>query len=762
MAIKILSPQLANQIAAGEVVERPSSVVKELVENALDAEATQVEIQIEQGGAGLILIRDNGSGISKADLPFALARHATSKISDMEDLISILSFGFRGEALASISSVSRLTLTSHTAEQAEAWQVHAEGRDMNAVVKPAAHPIGTTVEVRNLFYNTPARRKFLRTEKTEFNHIDEVIKRIALVRHDVTFTLTHNGKRIRYYRAVPAQSELAQKQARVAQICGNRFIDSANHILWNHFDLAIEGWVMPLSTSELESSQIVQGIQYCYVNGRIVRDKVIMHAIKQAFQTYYPDSFLSDDKLAYVIYLSVSPEQVDVNVHPAKHEVRFHQNRTVHDFIYQAVMQSLEAHCAQIDLETGEVLTQSVISTINDNNRSSAGTNQFAGKQTTISKGMRNETSHPKDSSLARANISELDGNDRQADAILPGQLKPDLGLTSQQEIVNHDLQEQSLLKKTNVTSKQECEDSIKGTDITSSQSSSSSVESYLLDEETSLVASEPEIKNHYQQIFPTRDKPFVFNPDKLDTHEVKHQKTFQKESQDRPMSLAEKALYQQLITPAHSSQNPVLHASKGQASNVEAQIQTFGKALYVLNKTYLLVVKTDEYNLEQLGLVSLYHASVELRTIQFKHVIRHNSAQSLLVPMTLRLKESEWSQVLRYQDVMTQMQIIHSLNDKQKTLDIQTVPAPIRHGDIAKYLTKLFSFWINNTSELLNPLDESILFLAKLLVEELKGSDDQVWTLAEAINLVSELERMLPTRISDIGEPIFKRIELQ
>lgn len=221
MPIQVLPPQLANQIAAGEVVERPASVVKELVENSLDAGATRIDIDIERGGAKLIRIRDNGCGIKKDELALALARHATSKIASLDDLEAIISLGFRGEALASISSVSRLTLTSRTAEQQEAWQAYAEGRDMNVTVKPAAHPVGTTLEVLDLFYNTPARRKFLRTEKTEFNHIDEIIRRIALARFDVTINLSHNGKIVRQYRAVP---EGGQKERRcsVAEIESDR------------------------------------------------------------------------------------------------------------------------------------------------------------------------------------------------------------------------------------------------------------------------------------------------------------------------------------------------------------------------------------------------------------------------------------------------------------------------------------------------------------------------------------------------------------
>ena len=240
MPIQVLPPQLANQIAAGEVVERPASVVKELVENSLDAGATRIDIDIERGGAKLIRIRDNGCGIKKDELALALARHATSKIASLDDLEAIISLGFRGEALASISSVSRLTLTSRTAEQQEAWQAYAEGRDMDVTVKPAAHPVGTTLEVLDLFYNTPARRKFLRTEKTEYNHIDEIIRRIALARFDVTINLSHNGKIVRQYRAVP---EGGQKERRLGAICGTAFLEHALAIEWQHGDLTLRGWV---------------------------------------------------------------------------------------------------------------------------------------------------------------------------------------------------------------------------------------------------------------------------------------------------------------------------------------------------------------------------------------------------------------------------------------------------------------------------------------------------------------------------------------
>ncbi|ENM6584287.1 DNA mismatch repair endonuclease MutL [Vibrio alginolyticus] len=336
MTIKILPARLANQIAAGEVVERPASVIKELVENSLDSGATRIDIDIEKGGAKLIRVRDNGKGIAKDELGLALSRHATSKIHTLDDLEAIMSLGFRGEALASISSVSRLTLTSRPAAQEEAWSAYSEGRDMQVKLKPAAHPIGTTVEVLDLFFNTPARRKFLRTEKTEFAHIDELLKRIALSRFDVTINVRHNGKIIRQYRA--AKNQL-QTEKRIAAVCGNAFVRHMLRIELEHQGLKLHGWITTPEGARQQSD-----LQYCYVNGRMMRDKLINHAIRQSYEmSLKPDQFA-----AYVLFIELDPHQVDVNVHPAKHEVRFHQARLVHDFIYQALTDAL-AQSAVID-----------------------------------------------------------------------------------------------------------------------------------------------------------------------------------------------------------------------------------------------------------------------------------------------------------------------------------------------------------------------------------------------------------------------------
>ena len=329
MTIRILSPQLANQIAAGEVVERPASVVKELVENSLDAGATDIEIDIEKGGSKLIRIRDNGSGIAEQELVLALSRHATSKISDLTDLEAITSLGFRGEALASISSVSRLTLTSRTANQQAAWQASAEGRDMQVTVKPAAHPVGTSIEAVDLFFNTPARRKFLRTDKTEFGHIDELIKRLALSRYDVSWLLNHNGQTVRRLKAATTDE---QRQKRVATLCGRAFAEQAAFIENQYGDVKLWGWLLQPQACTAQNS-----CQYSYVNGRMMRDKLLNHAIRQA----YGDSLTAEQQPAFVLYLELDPHQVDVNVHPAKHEVRFHQARLVHDFVVSALSDAI-------------------------------------------------------------------------------------------------------------------------------------------------------------------------------------------------------------------------------------------------------------------------------------------------------------------------------------------------------------------------------------------------------------------------------------
>lgn len=329
MRIHSLPTQLVNQIAAGEVVERPASVVKELVENCLDAGAGQVQIDIEQAGLRLIRVRDNGCGIHRDDLGLALSRHATSKIASLHDLEQVATMGFRGEALPSISSVARLTLISRTGDAAHAWQVGADGTERHAEPEPAAHPQGTTVEVRDLFYNTPARRKFMRSEQTEFGHIDALVRKLALSRFDVGFVLSHNQKEILKLR--PAASRELQEK-RLAAVLNADFLANAVYLDHAAFGLQLTGWVARPTFSRSQ-----QDMQYFYVNGRLVRDKLVAHAVRQAFQ----DVLFHGRHPAFVLYLTLDPALVDVNAHPTKQEVRFRESRAVHDFLFQAMHRNL-------------------------------------------------------------------------------------------------------------------------------------------------------------------------------------------------------------------------------------------------------------------------------------------------------------------------------------------------------------------------------------------------------------------------------------
>lgn len=329
MLIKQLPNQLINQIAAGEVIERPASVAKELVENSLDAGATRIELDVDSGGKRRIRVRDNGHGIHKEDLELALSRHATSKIDSLSDLEKVQSLGFRGEALPSIQSVSRLTLISKTASQDQAWSIEATGPQSELTLAPAAHTDGTTITVNDLFYNTPARRKFLRADKTEFGHIDTMLKRLALSRFDVEFHLNHNQKNIFLLRV--AHDDLAQNE-RVASLCGKTFLQHSIRLQFEASGLQLHGWI-----SEPTFSRNQSDLQYFYVNGRMVRDRLISHAIRQA----YRDVLYHARQPAYVLYLSMDPELVDVNVHPSKQEVRFREGRQVYDFLLRSVQRSI-------------------------------------------------------------------------------------------------------------------------------------------------------------------------------------------------------------------------------------------------------------------------------------------------------------------------------------------------------------------------------------------------------------------------------------
>ena len=346
--INLLDQKLANQIAAGEVVERPASIVKELIENSLDARANKITVEVEQGGVKLIRIQDDGRGILKQDLALALHRHATSKIKKIGDLENINSLGFRGEALASISSVSRVSLLSKAreGEYDAGWQIDVEGNVAHKSLVPVSHAEGTTIEVRDLFFNTPARRKFLKKERTEFSKIDEIIKRLALSRFDVHVSLRHNQKII--YNLLPAKSD-SEKQRRVGLLCGSKFVENSILIDTDRAGLKLWGWVGLATFSRSQGD-----LQYFYVNGRSVKDKLVTHAVKQA----YRDVLFHGRHPAYVLFLELDPSLVDVNVHPTKHEVRFRDSRFVHDFLFSSLYKSLSEVRPVDQLETSKELDQ--------------------------------------------------------------------------------------------------------------------------------------------------------------------------------------------------------------------------------------------------------------------------------------------------------------------------------------------------------------------------------------------------------------------
>jgi DNA mismatch repair protein MutL len=330
LSIQILADELVNQIAAGEVIERPASVVKELVENSLDAGAHRIEVELERGGCGLIRVRDDGAGIRPQEIGLALARHATSKIASLEDLEHVSTLGFRGEALPSIASVSRLSLISRSSEADHAWSVDA--RDgMLSTPSPASHPPGTSVEVRDLFFNVPARRKFLRTEATEFQHVLRMLERLALSRFEVGFTLVHNGKTV---WSLPPATTQAQRLARVSKLCGDDFAAHVIELRQDGESLRLSGWLALPTFSRSQSD-----LQFAFLNGRYVRDKLIAGAARLAYQ----DVLFNGRFGAYVLYLDVDPGSVDVNAHPQKLEVRFRESRRVHDFMFRTLERALAA-----------------------------------------------------------------------------------------------------------------------------------------------------------------------------------------------------------------------------------------------------------------------------------------------------------------------------------------------------------------------------------------------------------------------------------
>ncbi|AVI44406.1 MULTISPECIES: DNA mismatch repair endonuclease MutL [Yersinia] len=629
MPIHILPPQLANQIAAGEVVERPASVVKELVENSLDAGATRIDIDIERGGAKLIRIRDNGCGIGKEDLSLALARHATSKISSLEDLEAILSMGFRGEALASISSVSRLILTSRTAEQNEAWQAYAEGRDMAVTIKPAAHPVGSTLEVLDLFYNTPARRKFMRTEKTEFGHIDEVVRRIALARFDVAINLSHNGKLMRQYRAAPDPS---QHERRLASICGPAFLQHALAISWQHGDLTIRGWV-----ADPAASRTLSEMQYCYVNNRMMRDRLINHAIRQAYQDLLKD----DQQPAYVLYLDIDPHQVDVNVHPAKHEVRFHQARLVHDFIYQAVTTVLQQAASPV-LNINEDGEEIEAPRWQPENRVAAGGNKYA------------QPEPAKASPAERTRVSEK------------------------------------------------------------------------------VSTSEPTVATARS---PAREQAAPGY------------------SAGQPYQKQQGELYRQLVQPAAVSQAVEQSApapaprSASTDEPLHGDNYSFGRVLTVFPPSYALI----EYK-QGVALLALTVAERWLKQAQLNPPVEGLRPQPLLIPLKLTLDKNEAAACLRHQNLLVTMGIELAVEQTRATL--RAVSLPLRQQNLQKLIPELLGYLSQH--EEISP-DVLATWIARHL-----GSEHEVWNVSQAIQLLTDVERLCPQLVQSPPAGLLQPIDIK
>ncbi|MGL4486766.1 MAG: DNA mismatch repair endonuclease MutL [Yersinia sp. (in: enterobacteria)] len=616
MPIQILPPQLANQIAAGEVVERPASVVKEVVENSLDAGATRVDIDIERGGAKLIRIRDNGSGIAKEDLSLALARHATSKISSLDDLEGILSMGFRGEALASISSVSRLVLTSRTAEQNEAWQAYTEGRDMAVAIKPAAHPVGSTLEVLDLFYNTPARRKFMRTEKTEFGHIDEVVRRIALARFDVAINLSHNGKLVRQYRAAPVAS---QHERRLASICGSAFLQHALAISWQHGDLTLRGWV-----ADPAASRTLSEMQYCYVNNRMMRDRLINHAIRQAYQ----DLLKGDQQPAYVLYLDIDPRQVDVNVHPAKHEVRFHQARLVHDFIYQAVITVLQQTTTPV-MNINEDGEEIEAPRGQPENRIAAGVNKYA------------QPEPAKANPAERAMSIELTGSSERA-----------------------------------------------------------------IDSPRAAATNSRSAREHAAPAYHSGQ-------------------LYQKQQGE---------LYRQLVQPAAVDKPADAAIAPVRRLPVDEPLQgdsySFGRVLTIISPCYALI----EYK-QSVALLALPVAERCLKQAQLTPPPEGLRPQPLLIPLKLTLNKNEMAACLRHHNLLVTMGIELSVEHTRAAL--RAVSLPLRQQNLQKLIPELLGYLSQH--EEISP-DVLATWIARHL-----GSEHEVWNVSQAIQLLTDVERLCP-----------------
>lgn len=688
MTIKILPARLANQIAAGEVVERPASVVKELVENSLDSGATRIDIDIEKGGAKLIRVRDNGKGIVKDELGLALSRHATSKIHTLDDLEAIVSLGFRGEALASISSVARLTMTSRPATQDQAWAAYSEGRDMAVKLQPAAHPIGTSVEVLDLFFNTPARRKFLRTEKTEFTHIDELLKRIALSRFDVTINLRHNGKMIRQYRA--AKTEI-QAEKRIAAVCGNAFVRHMLKIELEHQGLKLHGWITTPEGARQQSD-----LQYCYVNGRMMRDKLINHAIRQSYETSLrPDQFAT-----YVLFIELDPHQVDVNVHPAKHEVRFHQARLVHDFIYQALSDGL-AQTKHID---------------------AAPVNQSAFHQTSSQEQyVTGEESQGIDTFVSSQPVPTLNGEtkavERARQAIeqtpaYPGKAEPEQAQDSIQDRAPSYSQSHS---RTNSKPKDEGSSGYGGRS----------------EQATSFTGS-PRQEWTESRPAPKQDKPS--NQYHAEPAPSKREVKAYKELMQTPEFDTAKVK----VAPSEKPQDPVLTTSSNSLPSERPIIAELGKAISVVNQQYLAMGSKNGCLLLSLAKAEFLRVIGQLNTQQGSL-----KSQPLLVPLSMKVGAEMVEVMTSLIPELTLLGIELKARNSEAIM-VMGVPSPLRQQNLQTLIPDLLSYAASlNIQSGSGQANQNLL--AQLVnwigIQTAQVKSD--YTLSEAVQLVGELEQL-------------------
>ncbi|MEZ8785398.1 DNA mismatch repair endonuclease MutL [Vibrio splendidus] len=740
MTIKILPARLANQIAAGEVVERPASVVKELVENSLDSGATRIDIDIEKGGAKMIRVRDNGKGIVKDELALALSRHATSKIHTLDDLEAIVSLGFRGEALASISSVARLTMTSRPATQDQAWAAHSEGRDMQVKLQPAAHPIGTSVEVLDLFFNTPARRKFLRTEKTEFTHIDELLKRIALSRFDVTINLRHNGKMIRQYRAAKTQ---VQAEKRIAAVCGNPFVRHMLKIELEHQGLKLHGWITTPEGARQQSD-----LQYCYVNGRMMRDKLINHAIRQSYETSLrPDQFAT-----YVLFIELDPHQVDVNVHPAKHEVRFHQARLVHDFIYQALSDGL-AQSKQIDAAP---IKQSAFHQSEVIHHQQDSSNSGIGEVASFSE--------PESSIPSRSNQTQVSDSERHAieqTPAYPRKAESERAYDQPQHSVNDGGQHYGSTANRGSSSSIGASSSRGSSTNLDSSTNTSSANTGSSARETSFtgsprqewIESRPEPKTekeqhqHHGEPAPSKREVKAYK-ELLKTPDFDGQVVVPSSPQEHVAPVETKDNIENIENKeAKSAQQNLVH------SKPRAPVTDLGKAVSVVERQYLVMGNKN-------GSVLVSLAKAELLRVVGQLDTREGAlkSQPLLVPLSIKLG----SELVEVAKALSQTLALLGIELKARNSEavmVMGVPSPLRQQNLQILIPDLLSYAASlnaqivdnhaatvfnadngsNAANVFNDMLPSLVNWIGIQTAQVKSD----YTLSEAVQLVGELEQL-------------------